>query len=121
VTGDDAQTAVRERLAAYRSGGDRRVILGTRAAEEVAALRASIDWPAFAPPPPAASLRRELDVVVLAGTVQFIRCQELEPVDRVDAWLEAMEIFTGVYPLAPGMVPSRCVPSAVPWPGTRRM
>jgi CHAT domain len=104
VTRGDAQAAVRDRLAAYRSSGDPRAILEERAAEEVAALRASVGWPAFGPPL-GGLLRRELGAVVLVGTVQFIRAQELGPVDRVDALLEAMEIFTAVYPLAPAMVP----------------
>jgi hypothetical protein len=101
----DMHTAVRDRLSRFRSSGDRRVVLEPEAAEEVAALRASIGWPAFGPPPPDATMRRELDAVVLAGTVQFIRCQEMPAIDRVDALIEAMEIFTAVYPLAPGVVP----------------
>jgi hypothetical protein len=105
VTRDDAQNAIGNRLAVFRSSGDRGVLLEPRAAEEVAALRALIDWPPFGSPPSPSVLRRELDTVVLAGTVQFIRSQELPPVDRVDALLEAMELFTAVYPLAPALVP----------------
>ena len=101
----DMHTAVRDRLTRFRSSGDLRVILEPQAAEEVAALRASIGWPPFGPLPSDAAMRRELDAVVLAGTVQFIRCQELPPVDRVDALLEVMEIFTAVGPLAPDAVP----------------
>jgi tetratricopeptide (TPR) repeat protein len=97
--------AVRDRLARFRSSGDRRIIIDPEAAREVAALRESIDWPPFGPPPRGAPLRRELEAVVLAGTVQFIRCQELDRLDRVDSWLEATELFTAVYPLAPAMVP----------------
>jgi hypothetical protein len=44
MTGNEVQTAVRDWLAAYRSSGDRRVIIETQAAEEIAALRASIGW-----------------------------------------------------------------------------
>jgi hypothetical protein len=105
VTRDDVENALRDRLAGYRSRGDRRFILGKEAAGEVAALRAAIGWPMFAAPPPAASLRRELNAVVLAGLVQFVRGQELQPVDRIDASLEAMEIFTAIYPLEPELVP----------------
>jgi len=97
--------AVRDRLARFRSSGDRRIIIDPEAAREVAALRESIDWPPFGPPPRGAPLRRELEAVVLAGTVQFIRCHELDRLDRVDPWLEATELFTAVYPLAPAMVP----------------
>lgn len=97
--------AVQDRLARFRSSGDRRIIIDPEAAREVAALRESIGWLQFGPPPRGASLRRELKAVVLAGTVQFIRCHELGRLDRVDPWLEATELFTAVYPLAPAMVP----------------
>lgn len=102
---DDMRDAVLNRLAIFRSSGDRRVITDPQAAEEVAALRASIDWPPFGKPPSGAALRRELDVAVLAGMIQFIRSQELPPGDRVDARLQATEIFTAVYPLESAMVP----------------
>jgi hypothetical protein len=105
VTHEDPSGALRDRLDRFRSSGGRRVILEPQAAEEVAVLRASIGWPPFGPPPDGAALRRQLDAVMLAGTVQFARAQELPPADRVAALLEAMEIFTAVYPLAPGMVP----------------
>jgi hypothetical protein len=105
VPHEDISAAMRKRLVLFRSSGDSRVICAPQAAEEVAALRASIGWPPFGPLPPDAAMRRELDAMVLAGTVQFIRCQGLPPVDRVDAWLEALEIFTAVGPLAPDAVP----------------
>jgi tetratricopeptide (TPR) repeat protein len=101
----DIQIAVRDRLTRFRSSGDRRLILEPGAAEEVATLRASIGWPPFGPLPPDAVMRREIEAVTLAGTVQFIRCQELPFIDRVDALIEAMEIFTVLYSLAPAMVP----------------
>src|ERR1035438_3690977 len=97
--------AVRDRLAAYQSSGDPRIILEPRAAEEVAMLRASCGWPPFGAPPSDAALRRELDVVVLIGTFQFLRCQELPDIDRVDALLEAVELFAAVYRFAPDAVP----------------
>jgi hypothetical protein len=105
MTDEGIADVVQDRLARFWSSGDRRVIVEPEAADEVVALRASIGWPAFAPPPAGASQRRELDTVVLAGTLQFVRSQELEPVDRLDAYLEAMELFTCVYPLVPGLVP----------------
>ncbi len=105
MTYESIADVVQDRLARFWSSGDRRVIVEPEAADEVAALRASIGWPTFGPPPSGASLWRALDAVVLAGTFQFVRCQELEPVDRVDAWVQAMELFTLVYPLAPDTVP----------------
>jgi hypothetical protein len=102
---EDPSDLLRDRLAHLRSSGERRVILEPRAAEEIAALRASIGWPLFGPPPAGAMLRREVEAVVLAGTVQFVRGQELPPVDRVNALLEAIEILTAVYPIAPVLVP----------------
>src|SRR5215468_3626216 len=105
VPHEDISAAMRKRLVLFRSSGDSRVICEPRAAGEVAALRASIGWPPFGPLPPDAAMRRELDAVVLAGTVQLIRCQELPPVDRVDARLQALEIFTAVGALAPDAVP----------------
>jgi len=41
--------------------------------------------------------RGGVEAAALAGTVQFIRSQELPPGDRVDALLETMELFTAVY------------------------
>jgi len=102
---DGLSDAVRNRLAAFRSSGDSRVILDGQAAGEIAALRESIGWPPFGPRPSGAVIRRQLEVVLLAGRAQFIRCRELPPGDRVEAWLEAMELFTAVYPLAPDAVP----------------
>jgi tetratricopeptide (TPR) repeat protein len=102
---EDIYGAVRDRLAHFTSSGDLRVILDPRAAGEIAALRAAAGWPPFAPPPAGPALRRELDALALAGTVEFIRSQELPPADRLEAVLEAMEIFTAVYPVAPAIVP----------------
>ena len=105
VAHEDISNAIRERLTIFGSSRDSRAVLDRQAVEEVAALRLSIGWPPFGQTPSSAALRRDLDVVVLAGTFQFIRCQELSPVDRIDAWLEAMELFTAVYSLEPAAVP----------------
>jgi tetratricopeptide (TPR) repeat protein len=108
VTGmadEHVSRALNRRLAALASSGDASLVLDRRAAEEVDALRTSMGWPPFGAPPPAAALRRDLDHVLLAGLVQFIRGQELPPGDRVDGWLAAMELFTAIYPVAPEAVP----------------
>ncbi len=94
----DVSEAVRERLDAFTSSGDPRVIRDRQAAEEIGVLRASIGWPRLGRPPSGAAMRRGLEAVLLAGTVQFIRYQELPPADRLDALLEAMELFTAVCP-----------------------
>ncbi len=103
----DISSSVRKRLSLFVSSGNPRVILDRQAAEEVALLRASIGWPPLGQPPAHAALRRDLDVISLAGMVQFIRCQQLPLVDRIDAWLEATELFTVVYPIAPDAVPEQ--------------
>lgn len=82
-----------------------------RTREEAMAVRASIGWPAFAAPPPEEVIRRQLDAILRVGMFYFSRCQEPREHDRLEAWLEAFELFSAVYPLAPGAVPEPLRPT----------
>jgi hypothetical protein len=98
--------AVQARLDLFEKTGDPACLLELQAFEELAALRTQISWSAYDPPPPAAQIQHELDVIVLAGTFSWARSHELPAVDRLEALLEATELFCAVYPLPPGSVPA---------------
>src|ERR1700721_1319191 len=92
-------------MESFESSGDLRCLLGPQASAEAEALRGEIGWSRFEPLPATAVIHRELDAIVLAGRVSWARCQELPGPDRLDALLEATELFAVTFPLAPGLVP----------------
>lgn len=101
----EAFWAVQARLGSFQASGDRSCLLDLQASEEMTALRAAIGWPTFGPLPPGAAVRRDLDAIVLAGRFSWARCHELPGPDRLDALLEATELFAAAYPYSPGSVP----------------
>lgn len=103
----EAFRAVQVRLRFFQVSGDNSGLLEPQAAEEMAALRAVIGWPAFGALPTAAAIRRNLDAIVLAGCLSWARCHELPAPERLDALLEATELFAAAYPYAPDAVPAQ--------------
>jgi len=101
----DAFRAIHARLESFGSSGDLRCLLEPQASAEAEALRKEIGWPRFELLPTTAVIRRELDAIVLAGRFSWACCQELPGPDRLDALLEATELFAAAFPLAPGSVP----------------
>lgn len=119
MKGGDPFEFVQARLARFESSGDPACLLERWAGEQFADLRASIGWPAFGPLPPAGVVKRELQAIVLAGRFCWARSQELPGAERLDALLEATELFCAVYPVAPGSIPAQAagVCAAISSPG----
>jgi tetratricopeptide (TPR) repeat protein len=104
-----AYQAVAARLERFELSGDPQSLVEGQASEDLVALRSEIGWLPFGPMPDAAVIKRELDAVVLAGRFARARSHVLPGVDRLDALVEATELFAAVYPLAPGAVPGQAV------------
>jgi hypothetical protein len=105
--GGNAFQAIQARLELFERSGNPLCLLERQALEEATALRRQVGWPAYGPLPPRAQIERELDAIVLAGRFSWARAHELPGVDRLDALLEATELFCAAYPSAPGSVPAQ--------------
>jgi hypothetical protein len=99
--------ALQERLASFQASGDASVLVDARALDEFAELRAAIGWPAFGSLPEDPDIRSPLNIIVLIGTFIWLRAQRLPEGDQLDARLEAAELLTAAYSVAPGAVPRR--------------
>jgi hypothetical protein len=117
--GGNAFQAIQARLELFERSGNPLCLLERQASEEATALRTQIGWPAYGPLPPRAQIERELDAIVLAGRFSWARSHELPGVDRIDALLEATELFCAAYPSAPSSVPAQAagVCAAISSPG----
>jgi hypothetical protein len=101
--------AIRERLASFEASGDPSYLVDARALDEIAELRAAIGWPAFGALPDDPDIRSNLSVIVLIGTFVWLRAQRLPQGDQLDARLEASELLSAAYSVAPAAVPRKLV------------
>jgi hypothetical protein len=104
MTGD-AFRAIQGRLAKFQESGNSALLLDAIALEEIADLRQSIGWPAFAALPDNPGIRRGLNAIVLAGTFLWMRAQRLPIPDQLDARLEATELLAAAYAVVPAAIP----------------
>lgn len=113
----DAFAAIESRLRRFESGAGPACLVEPAAAAELAALRTVIGWPAFAAIPPTAAIQQAVQAIALAGRFCWASSRELPRADRLDALLQATELFTAAYLVAPTSIPAQAAAVCAPLTG----